>query len=64
MSSHNGGIHYELYKGNRVGHCGSTTTQLTLANLGKNWVLNISYIPVRVSYLSYYPSPRRSRGQG
>ena len=26
--------------------------------------ISISYIPVRVSYLSYYPSPRRSRGRG
>ena len=42
MSSHNGSIFYELYKGNRVGHCGLTTTQLTLTNLAKNWVLKLA----------------------
>ena len=30
----------------------------------KRQEVSISYIPVRVSYLSYYPSPRRSRGRG
>ena len=42
MCSHNGGIYYMLYKGNRVGHCGFTTAKLTHTNLAKNWVLKLA----------------------
>ena len=42
MSSHNVGIHYELHKGNRVGHCGLATPQLTFKNLAKNWALKLA----------------------
>ena len=38
MSSYNGGIHYKLYKGNQVGHCGLTTTK----NLAKHCGLKLA----------------------
>ena len=42
-------------------HCKKIILVTIISN---DTALCISYIPVQVSYLSYYPGPRRSRGRG